>query len=368
MKQSMINLFVLISFLCMGLDAFAQGRVNFEPLTFKEALEKAKKEKKQVFLDASTSWCTYCKKMDKEVFVQDTVGKYFNKHFINVKYDMEKGDGPELCKRYGIVSFPTFLVLDTDGNVQHKFVGYRKAEALIQEVEKRFNKSYASGTIESRYNKGDRSVDVLYEYAKSLLDFKNPKALQVATELVAALSDEERINEKYWFIFFRPLTAPRGSANATYLIENYTRFCSSLGEEKPERAVLQIHSPVLKGVLFGNAKESVTLAELEKIEQEIEPLPSSIRDYIQLYITLTRFVLQGEYDKFIKTCCKELGNFSDNRTAETYTGMMNMVCKNVTTEQREAWLTLGKSLIENMKDRGARQRMESFVNQSNNIE
>lgn len=45
MKQSMINLFVLISFLCMGLDAFAQGRVNFEPLTFKEALEKAQERK-----------------------------------------------------------------------------------------------------------------------------------------------------------------------------------------------------------------------------------------------------------------------------------------------------------------------------------
>lgn len=46
---------VLAVFLCS--NVFAQG-IEFEHGTFAEALAKAKKENKMVFMDCYTSWCT----------------------------------------------------------------------------------------------------------------------------------------------------------------------------------------------------------------------------------------------------------------------------------------------------------------------
>lgn len=46
-----------------------------------------------------------------------------NPKFICVKYDMEKGEGPELAKKFGVRAYPTFVILNTDGTVRHKFVG-----------------------------------------------------------------------------------------------------------------------------------------------------------------------------------------------------------------------------------------------------
>ena len=70
--------------------------VNFEQLSLKDALAKAAKEGKQVFVDCYTSWCGPCKKLAREVFPQPEVGKVLNARFINLQIDMER-EKDRLC-------------------------------------------------------------------------------------------------------------------------------------------------------------------------------------------------------------------------------------------------------------------------------
>ena len=73
----------------------AQDRsVAFEELTFQEALAKAKQNNKLLFVDCYTSWCGPCKMLAREVFTNNEVADYFNAHFISLKVDCEKGEGP----------------------------------------------------------------------------------------------------------------------------------------------------------------------------------------------------------------------------------------------------------------------------------
>lgn len=46
-----------------------------------------------VFMDCYTSWCGPCKMMAQEVFSREDVGQFMNTRFVNVKLDMEKGEG-----------------------------------------------------------------------------------------------------------------------------------------------------------------------------------------------------------------------------------------------------------------------------------
>ena len=66
------------------------------------------------------------------MFPQEIVGDYFNEHFVCLKVDMEKGEGPELAKRYSIRAFPTFLILRPDGSVYHKLLGSGEADAIFE--------------------------------------------------------------------------------------------------------------------------------------------------------------------------------------------------------------------------------------------
>lgn len=113
--------------------------IVFEENPMADVLAKAKKENKLVFVDCYTSWCGPCRNLATNVFTRDEVGKYFNEKFVNTKVDMEKGEGPELSKKYGVSAFPTMLILDHDGNEAGRVVGFRASDELIDAVEKVVN-------------------------------------------------------------------------------------------------------------------------------------------------------------------------------------------------------------------------------------
>ena len=55
----------------------AQG-IEFEHLSWAEALEKAQSENKLIFMDAYTVWCGPCKMMAKQTFPDPEAGLFFN--------------------------------------------------------------------------------------------------------------------------------------------------------------------------------------------------------------------------------------------------------------------------------------------------
>jgi thioredoxin-related protein len=62
-------------------------------LTFEQAVELSKKEKKQVFIDVYTTWCGPCKMMDKFTFADSAVAHVLNTNFYPVKLNAEqRGD------------------------------------------------------------------------------------------------------------------------------------------------------------------------------------------------------------------------------------------------------------------------------------
>jgi thioredoxin-related protein len=58
-------------------------------LTIDEAAGKLEKEKKPVLIDLYTSWCGWCKQMDKKTYSQKAVAEYLNDKFYTVRIDAE---------------------------------------------------------------------------------------------------------------------------------------------------------------------------------------------------------------------------------------------------------------------------------------
>ena len=110
--------------------------IEFFHGSFDEALALAKKENKMIFMDAYATWCGPCKGMSRDVFTSKRVGEMFNEKFINIKMDMEKGEGPALARKYGVRAYPTLFFLDSEGKVIGKEMGYHNNNQLIGIAEK----------------------------------------------------------------------------------------------------------------------------------------------------------------------------------------------------------------------------------------
>ena len=94
MNRIILGLVFLLS--CSGAvkaqEQNSEGMRFFEG-TFEEALQLAKKENKLIFMDCYGPWCGPCAQMVRLIFPLKEVGDFYNEHFINMKRDMEKGEG-----------------------------------------------------------------------------------------------------------------------------------------------------------------------------------------------------------------------------------------------------------------------------------
>ena len=126
----MVRIFSLL-FVLLALSLQGQG-IEFIHEDLTRALEEAKKQDKLVFVDAYTTWCGPCKRMAKNIFTQSEAGKFYNERFVNLKLDMEKGDGIEFSRTYRISSYPTLLFIDSEGELIYKSIGAKPLDEFIQ--------------------------------------------------------------------------------------------------------------------------------------------------------------------------------------------------------------------------------------------
>ena len=134
------NTVILLLIGVASLNAQEGTQIQFFEGTFEEALATASKENKLIFMDAYTTWCGPCKWMASNTFTNASVAEFYNKNFINVKMDMERGEGPGLARKYRVMAYPTLLFINPEGEIAHKKMGALPAEAFLdlgQQVQKK---------------------------------------------------------------------------------------------------------------------------------------------------------------------------------------------------------------------------------------
>ena len=163
-------LFSLMAALTFCMSAAAQG-VNFvEGKTLSEVEAQAKAEGKLVFVDCYTEWCGPCKMMATREFVKKEAGDYFNAKFVNFKIDMEKGEGPQVAKQYDVNAFPTFLILESNGDLRGRLVGAANIDEFIKKVEAALNEEKGLPWYQKKFKAGARDEAFLKEYVQILSD------------------------------------------------------------------------------------------------------------------------------------------------------------------------------------------------------
>lgn len=166
---------------------FADG-IKFHKGDWASALAVAKAQDKLIFMDAYTTWCGPCKIMSRDVFPNKAVGEFFNQNFINVKMDMEKGEGRKLAQKYRIRAYPTLLFVDGKGSIVHKDMGMKPADRFLKLGKFALNKFDKSGEYAKMYKEGKRDAAFLKKYAYALKRSKKPYA-KIANEYLQTQKD-----------------------------------------------------------------------------------------------------------------------------------------------------------------------------------
>lgn len=291
----------IISFAICILFTFpllAQHGVNFRDLSYEQALAQAKQENKLLFIDCYTEWCGPCKKMMNEVFPQKAAGDFFNPRFVSVKFDMEKGEGKELSKKFDVHAYPTFLIVRTDGTVQHKLTGSSDLEGFIERVQKGLEEENTLPYQHQLYAKGEMSKQQLLAYKECLSEANDKeKAAQIYNELLEQLSDSDKMQKEFWGIY-EDRSCQIGTPLFNYLLSNLTSIRENVGAEKVDNYLFPKYQKALNDYICGFQQEnSLPVSELKR---QVSTLNINQQEILTEMANLATLVDQQKIDKIAK--------------------------------------------------------------------
>jgi thiol-disulfide isomerase/thioredoxin len=318
MKMKYLFLLLIVPFL-NPITLHAQNRaIVFEQGAMADVLSKAGKENKLVFVDCFTVWCGPCKGMDKFVFTNDTVADFFNSNFINVKMDMEKGEGIAMGNKYKVGAFPTYLLLDGSGNVVYKFVGGMTADSFLITIKQGMDPKNRVASMNSEYQKGNRSKAFLREYVKLKIEMKEIESGQkIASDYFKLLTPNERTKPDNWYLFgenrYSLYLSNIYSSNFNYLAENWKGFVKENGKETVEsklaKSYRQIAEYCLNGWYF--KKQPYNKKDFERYRKQLKK--TELVDKKQLISMMNVAQAAGEKDTVavINLLADNIADFSE---------------------------------------------------------
>jgi thioredoxin-related protein len=119
--------YLRFSYLLILVVIAGMNNIIYSQLSFEDALAKAKTENKRVIVDVYTDWCSWCKKMDKDVYGNSEIKKIVKKNFVFVKLNAESSEtinyigrkytGEELALYFEATGYPTTVFLEPDGSI-----------------------------------------------------------------------------------------------------------------------------------------------------------------------------------------------------------------------------------------------------------
>lgn len=233
--------------IALATTAHAQGITMFEG-SWSDVVAEAQRTGKPIYLDAYASWCGPCKMLKRDVFPDAEVGAFYNANFINYSLDMEKGEGVELARRFGVSAYPTHLYFDANGNLTHRAVGANVMPAFRDEFIK-WGKSARDPNTQlytrlKRFNAGERDAEFLFALALDADEAYMPEAKAVARAYFDLLSDEQLLNPNIWDAVGKLVSDVR-SREFQLIVKNREKLGAIHGQSEVDARILGIATAAL---------------------------------------------------------------------------------------------------------------------------
>lgn len=312
-------------------SAEIENGIKFIREDFRAAIAESAEKNKLVFVDAYTTWCGPCKLMEKSVFIDEKVMGFMNDNFVNLKLDMEHGDGQIIAQRYKVLAYPTFLFLNSEGELVHKGLGYQDADKFLALAAVALNAKEGLLAWNRRFINGEREPDFLKNYALKLADVQDPKSTDIAKLFLKSQTNWKDNNETLDFIF-KFVENPKDTF-FTIVSNNMAVFERRISHE----AIELKRKNLIEDQLFDkNNLPTLTYADslLAMINTDKKKLDSTQRNY-----RMTYYRLKGERNNYAIAAVNYFNKYDNNagELAETANTFLDQIDDKKLLEKSLKW-------------------------------
>ncbi len=273
----MKRLFYLLAIMFVASTTY--GQVKFKDISLEAALNEARQNEKYLFVSCYSSInADISRRFSSTIYNNKDVAELMNDKFVNIRLDIDKGDGPFFHREYNIIVSPTFIILDSDGKEISRSVsvaGYNPArfKAILENM--------LSNSMAEAREKFKHSIEGAHEYILSLnnnyLITERDKAL---VSLFARRSDVENYkkeNFEFYNMFinniFHPLAVNIMGDNAAAVMHLGKKRYGEFVKDKLNRTINEY-------IIYGNLN-SEKIRELTRMAKQHKDMKGGLLKFFE---------------------------------------------------------------------------------------
>jgi len=325
--------------------------------TLEEALKLAKEQNKLIFFNCFMDWAGPCHGMNKKVFNNQEFCDYMNSTFINLFMNMQTLEGQKLAKKYGVLSYAHYLVLDADGNLVHRISGGADVKQFKEKVALALNPSTSWGGARAIIEKGNYTRKDMYNYLVTL-DVAGEYALfrKLAKEYIASLNPEDFTRKENW-IFIKQAIPNRESPCYDYLLKNRSLFLKEIDKAQIDHVVESVLFPEINSLAMGDLPYDTKRMEMLYMEMQQAELPDSCTT--RVYYDIAKLRGERKYLEMIAYIRANKSRLSLYRLNLE----MSLNLSGLTKEEKKELIAYLKSSAEEVQGKSAKRNLLDMVAQ-----
>ncbi len=322
---------LLIAFIPTLLFAQDKGVHFTQNLTWEQIKAKARTEHKYIMMDCYTTWCKWCKYMDKNIFPLDSVAQIANSKFINVRvqFDTSSADSKEgknwymlahnFADKYSVRAYPTFLFFNSNGEIVQRAVGASlSSSAFVQVLTDAQNPQKQYYVLLRKYNNGDKDpafLKMLALAADSLFDTKI--ANKVAEEYIVSQKD---LYTKDNLAFVAEFTKSSKDEGFSIMLNHADKVDAVSGEGTADKMVQSIilHEDVYPVIFSAKVSKPQDLPEPDwtSIQTNLQKKYPAKADEVLAYAKVVFYEQKHDWNNFAPAVVAYMKSYGSKATSE----------------------------------------------------
>ena len=175
--------------------------IFFRQVDYLKVFEIAKEENKAVMLYFHFDQCGACREMEKDIFIDKDVAKFYNNNFVSFEINTRKAEGIEINKLYNIKMHPSFIFLDSNAEELNKIVGTFSTNDFIKHAKNALDPKKKLTYFKQLYEDGNRNPDFLLDFCYRLNDANQLDSLVINEYLNTQSKNDFNKVENIKFIY-----------------------------------------------------------------------------------------------------------------------------------------------------------------------
>ena len=299
MKKYLMTIFTMVLLTIICGRAIADG-IEFNHGNWEEVKARASKEHKIIFIDFYTTWCAPCKFMAQTIFPLKDVGDFYNKNFICVQIDAEKGEGITLAHKYGVNAYPTMMFTNEKEEVIHRALGSSTADEFIGQGKIALTASPNElAELKDKYLKNEMTKDELYKYFLRVKAAGNDKETSEVFDKYFAFA--ANVSAEMFNTISANVYSPDSKA-FIYLERHHDEFANLAGKEKVDNFIRKTY---IEDVEYNRFKSNEEFQEaMAKLKAKV-----NLTEKEELNIDANYYCTTKDKDRYIAAASKLATNY-----------------------------------------------------------